>query len=273
MDDTTEIRESVKRLTRDLRDASRHLTTQEARYLVDEYYMMQRNRIRSAHQQRTLAANAEPNILVGWLAEQDGILEAQIKRVLDIYTEDHPLGKWPRSVVGVGPVTCAGLLAHIDFNLAPTVGHIWRFAGLDPTVKWGKGQKRPWNARLKQVCFHLGESFVKFSAREDCFYGQLWRRFKEREIKRNEAGEFAEVAKQTLAERNFGADTVTRAAYEKGRLPDGRIHNRAKRKAVKLFLSHFHQISYPLVTGKPAPKPYPIDILCHAHMIEPPSWA
>ena len=37
---------------------------------------------------------------------------------------------------GIGPVIAAGLLANIDIKQAPTVGHIWRFAGLDPTNKW-----------------------------------------------------------------------------------------------------------------------------------------
>jgi hypothetical protein len=44
------------------------------------------------------------------------------------------------------------LLARIDIVKAPTAGHIWRYAGLDPTVRWNKGEKRPWNAGLKVLC-------------------------------------------------------------------------------------------------------------------------
>lgn len=58
------------------------------------------------------------------------------------------------SIHGIGPVISAGLLAHIDIHRAVTVGHIWRFAGLDPSVKWLKKTKRPWNAGLKVLCCH-----------------------------------------------------------------------------------------------------------------------
>ena len=54
--------------------------------------------------------------------------------------------RWARSIYGIWPVLAAGLLAHIDIEQAPTVGHIWSFAGLDPTKKWQPKTTRPWNA-------------------------------------------------------------------------------------------------------------------------------
>lgn len=50
---------SIERLKRDLANAAYTLSKDEARFLVDAYYMMQDNRIRSAAQVRSLSENQE----------------------------------------------------------------------------------------------------------------------------------------------------------------------------------------------------------------------
>jgi hypothetical protein len=50
-------------------------------------------------------------------------------------------------------------------------------------------------------------------------------------------------------------------------LPPAHVHARARRWVVKLFLSHFHAEWFQKHYGKPAPLPYAIDILKHAHLI------
>lgn len=261
----------ISRLTRDLKTASRVLSDDEARFLVDSYYAMQGDRIRADHQTRTLEAGGEPNAVMSWLGAQRYTLEKQVARALDAYSDASPLGRWARSITGIGPVITAGLLAHIDIKQAPTVGHIWRYAGLDPTSKWEKGQKRPWNANLKRLCWLIGESFVKVSGHDSDIYGKVWRARKELETARNEAGEYAEQAAASLAAKRFGADTQARKWYEQGKLPPSRIHLRAERYAVKLFLSHYHHVGYELVFGSPPPKPY-IFTQGHVHFITPPNW-
>src|SRR5262245_5046640 len=184
--------EPIKRLSRDLRKAASTLSTSEARFLVDHYYMMQRDRIRAAHQVRQLRDSGEPHEVLTWLNDNTGVLEASIKGALGVYAASQPVGKWAQSITGIGPVISAGLLAHIDITKAPTVGHIWRFAGLDPTVKWEKKTKRPWNARLKVLCWKAGESFVKLHNNKRCFYGHLWTMQKLIYIQSNESGAYAE---------------------------------------------------------------------------------
>ena len=151
----SELITSVDKLSRDLRVASRTLSDAEARFLVDAYYQMQENRIRSNNQVRQM--DREPHEVLGWLAQQSALLEKSVQAALDIYSDTHPIGERIRSVVGVGPVIAAGLLAHIDINKCATAGAIWRYAGLDPTLEWKKGQKRPFNASLKTLCWKLGE--------------------------------------------------------------------------------------------------------------------
>jgi hypothetical protein len=262
----------VLRLTRDLRSAAKILSDDEARFLVDAYYSMQEDRIRAAHQKRALSENNEPADVMAWLFDQREVLEKQVARALDAYSGANQVGTWMRSIVGIGPVIAAGLLAHIDITKAPTAGHIWRYAGLDPTQSWEKGQKRPWNARLKTLCWKIGESFVKVSNNENDVYGKVYKERKELETAKNEAGEFAEQAKATLAKKKFGADTQAKKYYEQGKLPPAHIHARAKRYAVKLFISHLQHVWWEVATGEKPPKPYVLTHMGHAHYIEPPNW-
>lgn len=257
----------LQKLSKDLAQASIGLSRTEARYLVDTYYMMQEDRKRASNQVRALHTSDDPSTVVEWLASQSHMLEQQIKRALDVYSATDPVGEWSRGIKGIGPVIAAGLLAHIDIAKAPTVGHIWRYAGLDPTVTWGKGKKRPWNARLKTLCWKIGESFVKVSGNPESFYGEVYRKRKELETRRNEQGLYADQAAKMLERFKFGSDTKAREFYTQGKLPPGHIHARAKRYAVKLFLAHWHEMAYKQEYGIDPPKPYAIDILKHAHHI------
>ncbi len=258
-----EISESVSRLSRDLRSNAVTLGPDEARFLVDTYYAMQRQRIRDANQSRALAGDAEPHAVIDWLMQQHSVLENQVKRALAAYAEGHPVGQWLLSVRGIGPVLSAGLLAHIDITKCPTVGHIWSFAGLDPTREWAKGERRPWNASLKTLCWKAGESFVKTKGHEEGVYGAIYDQRKEYESKKNAALEYKSQADEILKRVPKHAQA---AVYKTGQLPDGHIHMRAKRYAVKQFLADLHAFWYELEFQKKPPLPYPVAHLNHAHI-------
>lgn len=338
---STEI-EPLKRLTRDLRNAAKTMTPDEARYLVDAYYQMQENRIRSQNQIRAGLGDesSEPHETLGWLLDNTAMLERNIKNALDAYSSAGKTGQWSKSIVGIGPVIAAGLLAHIDITKAKTVGHIHRFAGLDSTVKWQNAEeckkwineqlteryvetgqhstpdqefvylaaaywgrnaesllrlsttdfrtkkpvaltnarlasalaRRPWNANLKTLCWKIGESFVKVSGNENDFYGKLYMQRKAQEILKNDAGEFKQQAEDKLKRFKIGKDTDAFKAYSSGKLPPAHIHARAKRWAVKLFLSHWHSVAYYEATGTKAPRPYVIEHMGHTDVIETPNW-
>ena len=256
----------VTKLSRDLSQATTTLGASEVRFLVDSYYTMQEGRKRSANQLRALTESTEPHEVLGWLFDQSKTMENQIKRALGKYAESHPVGMRVLKVVGIGPVITAGLLAHIDITRAPTAGHIWRYAGLDPTSKWGKGEKRPWNASLKTLCWKIGESFVKQKGRENCFYGQMYDTRKVYESDKNMRGEYADQAAAILKARPTHKQ---KAIYAEGKLPDGHIHARCKRYCVKLFLAHLQEIWYFEEYGMAPPLPYPITNLGHTHKIDP----
>jgi len=340
----------IQRLTRDLRKGAATLGDTEARFLVDAYYIMQENRKRAAGQERALNASGEPHEIITWLKAQNATMEQQIKAALDVYTTHHMMGGWMRQVYGIGPVIAAGLLAHIKIERAPTVGHIYSYAGIagpvtetplkraiyrvayrepvpdgvipvlrlkgtpdqatflypdghehayfqvvidtdaphpeiasstpqvigvDRSVRaysgnrpWTKGEKRPWNAGFKTLCWKAGHSFMMFSNDEKCFYGKLYRNRKEREVNKNDRGEFAEVAARRVD--TVGKSTDAYAAYSKGILPPAHIDAMARRFTVKIFLSHLHDEWYYRFHGKPAPAPFAIAQLGHAHFIPSP---
>ena len=269
---TIEVPEPLTKLRRDVKAAAGTMSRDEVRFLVDAYYIWQESRKRSDNQVRALGESGEPHEVLNWLAGNSAMIETSIKGALAAYSQSTELGKWAESIRGIGPVISAGLLAHIDIEQAPTVGHIWRFAGLDPTVAWGKGEKRPWNAALKTLCWKVGESFVKVSNHDDDVYGHVYAERKDQEQAKNEAGEFADQASAALERKRYGKDTVARQFYEKGQLPPAHIHARAKRYAVKLFLSHWHHVAYELRFGEAPPKPYILTQEGHAHFLKPPNW-
>ena len=261
----------IERIKRDMRAAARTLSDQEARFLVDYYYICQEDRKRAFNQERALTESDEPHDIITWFANQASYLEKTVKSVLDVYTQGHVMGAWMRQTVGIGPIISAGMLAHIDIEKAPTVGHIWRFAGLDPTSHWEKGKKRPYNASLKTLCWKAGDSFRKFSGPKTpfCFYGEIYKERKAYEIERNERlGNPRDVAK---ALEKVGKNTEAYQYLIEGKLPPGQIDARARRYAVKLFLSHLHGAWYEEHFRRPPPLPYPIAHMGHAHMIESPT--
>jgi hypothetical protein len=263
----------LDRAQRDIKAAAAVLSTDEVKFLVDLYYTAQGYRITAAARVRRTEETAEPHAMLGWTFGAFETVEAEIKKALDVYTQKEPTGAglWLRSVMGIGPVIGAGLLAHTRPAETETVGKIWAFAGLDPSRSWERGQKRPWNAALKVLCFHAGESFVKMQGRKADTYGKLYAQRKLYEIERNEAGDLAEQAAAMLTAKRIGKDTVAYQSYSIGKLPAAHIHARARRWTVKLFLSHHHVVGYYLAHHRLPPRPYVISHLGHVDEIAPPN--
>jgi hypothetical protein len=260
-----------RRLSKDARAAAKMLSREEGRYLVSLYYDLQKvrigsgNQIGAAHRQEL----PPPTLLQGIHGGMTDI-EARIQLILKAWVNAQPIGQWLMQVMGIGPILAAGLISHVDIHKARTAGAIWRFAGLDPSIVWGKGEKRPYNADLKVLCWKIGESFVKVHNRPQSVYGRLYTERKALETERNESGQNAEKAAAVLASpRAPGRGTEARASLEAGKLPQAQIHLRACRYAVKIFLSHMHQAWWMLEFKEPVPVPYAIAHQGHTHFLEP----
>jgi len=196
----------LEALGKDRKQAAKFLSRLEARFLVDYYYAIQEDRVRAQAQEKAARDEGDPHEVLSWVVFNTARLEGEIKKALDSFGDSSELGRWSKSICGIGPIIAAGLLSHIDIEKAPTVGHIWSFAGLDPTKKWERGKKRPWNADLKVLCWKLGESFVKTSTREEGFYGRLWKERREKEWMKNLNGDFVEQAVELLESAKFARD-------------------------------------------------------------------
>jgi hypothetical protein len=258
----------LKYIRADLRKAAMELSPRGARYCVNSYYIMQENRKRAENQRRKLEEFEEPNQAISYMAYEARKQEDAAKDMLAVWVQIWELGRWLESIRGIGPVLAAGLLANIDITKSPTAGAIWRFAGLDPTSIWVEKSKRPWNAKLKVLCWKAGESFVKVQNRDDDVYGHLYVQRKAFEQEQNDKGMFKEQADKKVV----GKDTEAYKYYSKGKLPPAHIHARAKRWAVKIFLSHYHHVAYELHFGTPPPNPFVIEHMGHTKLISPPNW-
>ena len=267
LEDVERIEEEITsiKLTKDLRKTAQNMTRNQARTLVGTYYMLQKRRMRAALQIGQMEKREESHDVLDYFKGASLRHEKECAAAIACWAETDPMCQWATEHHGVGPIIAAALSAYIDIDMAPTAGHIWRFAGLDPTCKWEKGQKRPHCASLKVACWKLGESFVKVSGNPEAAYAQVYLQRKAYEQQKNEAGDYAEQAE--AGAKRVGKKTAAHGHYITGKLPPGHIHARAKRYAVKLFLSHWHAEAYRQRFGKEPPLPYPIAHLNHAHAV------
>lgn len=250
---------------------------EQALALVGMYYTMQKIRIAASN--RVSAHNRRVDILadsaiIVRMKQNLVSLERKASLALKAYAESNPLGRWAMSHTGVAHVLAAGLLAHIDLYKANTAGAIWRFAGLDPTIKWEKGQKRPYNAALKVICWRMGKCFAFSSNKPGAFYGQMYRKRKELEIQKNESGAFKDYALGILERVKREKRNATPAqieAWSQGKVPPLGLDRMAMRYTVKMFLSHYHTVGREILGLAPI-KPWVIEHGGHVHYIPPPNW-
>ena len=136
--------EMLQRLNKDVKDSVTNLSRAEARKLVDLYYQMQDFRIATQGQVRSVIQNDkdEPCETLKWFEKGFETLEGDIKKVLDIYTDNDPIGRWCKSITGIGPVIAAGLIANLDVKDKPTAGHFWSYVGHND-------YNRPWLGSAK----------------------------------------------------------------------------------------------------------------------------
>jgi hypothetical protein len=355
--------EPVQRLNRDLAKAGALLGPREARHLVDTYYDFQAIRIIAENRLRAVRQASDDNAAdtLDFLTVQAEVLEKQMAKAITRWAEVQPEAEWAMAQKGIGPILSGGLSAHIDIEKCPTVSHIFRFAGLDPHIKWlgkekalalipyiydedfngdlpgqmtemeekkladimgdipedfglsvpqllavakltnrsfrsiirGAGPRTkegptggpvtkaslqaylariPWNKSLKMLCWKIGESFVKVSGSQDAYYGALYAERKMMEVERNEEGELAPAAARALEDKKWNKGTDAYKAYAQGKLPPAHIHARAKRYAVKRFLSDWHTVTWELRTGRPVPQPWVIEFGGHHDYAPPPGY-
>lgn len=160
-------------------------------------------------------------------------LEREAANEIAECVKDHELYDWLKRVKGIGPGLAGCLLAHIDIEKANTVSALWKYAGLAVNAEGAadrptKGQKLPYNAELKRICYLIGTSFLKCNSP----YRREYDRSKEH--------------------------------YQRHRSDwtPKHIDMAARRKMLKLFLSHLW-VEWRTRRGLPVRDPYPLVVLNH----------
>lgn len=116
--------------------------------------------------------------------------------------------------------------------------------------------KIPYNKDLKVHMWKIGKSFEYLKTRQGSVYGKLLADRLVQEIQNNEAGKNKKLIEKKLAERNYGKDTKTYAAYSKGMLPDAEINARARRWVQKIFICHLFEEMYRVQNNALPPRYY-----------------
>lgn len=114
-----------------------NLSREEARQMVQLYYTWQTQRIALGNQVRDLQASNPAGVgALQFFYGESHSLEEQMIRPLKAWVESLEAGRWAYSQLGIGPVLAAGLCAHVDPRRALVAGSVWRYAGVDPSLKW-----------------------------------------------------------------------------------------------------------------------------------------
>jgi hypothetical protein len=277
------------------------------RALVDHRFTAQERRKATGNQigaiERSTDTSVDPMAIR--VAKADfALIEAKMDAAIKGMVESHRAGRWAVSIPGIAHTFAGVLLAYVELHpwvcigqrndghrvkcteespcsadchrgYVNTAGKLWRFAGLDPTCTWAKGQRRPYCAQLKTLAWQIGESFKKLGAESTCLYARLYRQRKAQEIERNEAGMFAPQALARLdaaVKAKWRISQLQRDTWASGKLQPIGLDMRAGRYAAKMFLSHFHHVLHEVEEGCPPPIPYALGPLAHADYIAPPGW-
>ena len=131
----------------------------------------------------------------------------------------------------------------------------------------------PYNSQLKVICWKAGQQFLKLTTNPKSKYGKIMVERKDYEVRRNESGENAELAKRILLEKNFNKSTDAYAALSQGLLPKAQIQARSERYAVKMFVSHLWECMYigehHITDWHDLPEPYAMKYLGHVDYVSP----
>jgi len=175
--------------------------------------------------------------------------EDDVNKTLKKWVEQFPIyTEHLIKVRGIGHIISAGLVAWLypikKFN---HVSKLWRYCGLavidGKAERRKKGEKLHYSPKLKSFCWNIGASFIRQNA-EKSGYRKLY-------------DEFKEQYQRKTAKRKY--DKGSRKMH---------VHLMALRKMVKIFLSHFWEVSRKM-EKLPVTEPYPMEHMGHVDKIEP----
>jgi len=179
-----------------------------------------------------------------------------------------PIWEWITSIRGLSEGKMAAqLLAQIDdIGRFDTVSKLWRYCGyavIDGHIDAPtKGQVLPYNRRLKSLLYLIGDEFIRM---QTPIYAEIY--YEEKAEQRRQHPEPYCTKCACVA-----TECRHPAAHRKARswdFTDAHIHNRARRKMVKIFLQHLW-VTWRQLEGLPISEPYVQAIMGHTNIITAP---
>lgn len=131
-------------------ESTLHVDTGEIRYLVDRYDQLQTQRRATENQLLALSSGTDTdleheqilrisnsNCALAWIYQQDLNSETQIKKMLTAWVAAQPMGQYLTSIVGIGPIFAARLMASLKIDGVHSAGQFWSYCGQnDNNVQW-----------------------------------------------------------------------------------------------------------------------------------------
>jgi len=259
-------------------------STAELKLLVGTYYALQKERIQTVLRIKALERSGIAKSRAEDLHEHMDKELLRIEKWIAGKIEDRLKGNdiynaWLKHVPGVGPILAAGLISVIDpISEVEKPSSLWKYAGQDvvdgKAPKRVRGQKVTWNPFFRTLCWKLGDSFVKAGG----YYRKVYDKARAKEdskapfkvpIEHVQGYLLAENVGNIKKGEMIGRENISKFRKQaKGReevlvtLTDLHKYNRAKRKAVKLFIAHLWAIWRDL-DGLSVRVPYVVEKLGH----------
>lgn len=224
--------------------------------LITRFYQMQEHRIKLGNQIFQLKEAKQSVAPFDGYHDRFYEIEKDMAKYMEGEVKKHIMYDWLKEVKGIGPIISCALLSTIDIKEARHVSSVWKYAGLDVASDGqarsrrkehlddfeyvdSKGKKKmkkgiTFNPFLKNVCWKIGESFVKSKGDYREIYDNS-RKFYDKKF-----------PKEVTVEGKNGK-------YKK--YTKGHKYAMAKRRAVKLFLSDFW-LEWRELEGLPVSLPY-----------------
>ena len=190
--------------------------------------------------------------------------ENEFKKLMNEYLSNEPIWTgWLANIKGISGVLGGNLMHLFGYGERfDNIGKIWAYSGysvnngLAPKRK--KGELVNWNPKARKLGYKISDSFIK---QRTPIYRDIYDSEKELQLLRKyKKGELM---------KKYGKPYKKEDTH----LSKGHADMRARRKMVKLFLSHYWQVGRTM-KGLPITKPYPIAKLeGHTSMINPPNFA
>lgn len=131
---------------------------EEARFLEDIYYQTQEKRIVIENQIRALKQGFDQDpsdgkgtnnmMFLEWYLYNTALMEKQIAKALEIFSDNNYLSKWAKQITGIGPVISTCLVANLEIKENASGGtdqHAaswWDYCGLNDN-------NRPWIGKVE----------------------------------------------------------------------------------------------------------------------------